>query len=139
MVDFSAEGNKPKLPLPSRGARPPTLDASPSSTSAWLDGCLSPEDKSPDSGRRSHVSFATPSNNSVHVITPYSKVYGIHPRLFEFDKKGKVWAAKNPFQQPESFPATTGVQRLWDQFALAYDVLLEGIWSTNSQCLHGLR
>jgi len=26
--------------------------------------------------------------NSQHVITPYSQVYGRHPRLFDFDRRG---------------------------------------------------
>mmetsp|Transcript_138901 Transcript_138901/g.276969 ORF Transcript_138901/g.276969 Transcript_138901/m.276969 type:complete len:274 (-) Transcript_138901:261-1082(-) len=35
-----------------------------------------------------HVSFSAAVANSEHAITPYSEVYGRHPRFFDFDRKG---------------------------------------------------
>jgi hypothetical protein len=35
-----------------------------------------------------HVRFTSAAVNSEHVITPYSQIYGRHPRFFDFDRKG---------------------------------------------------
>lgn len=37
-----------------------------------------------------HVEFCPTPMNTVHVITPYSKVYGKHPSLFNYDRKGEM-------------------------------------------------
>lgn len=39
--------------------------------------------------RPGHVWFSSPSNTSVD-ITPYSSIYGIHPRFFHFDENGSM-------------------------------------------------
>merc|ERR1719387_3379817 len=38
-------------------------------------------------GKPGHVSFSSPLNSPV-AITPYSEVYGVHPRFFDFDCEG---------------------------------------------------
>ncbi|CAJ1348147.1 unnamed protein product [Effrenium voratum] len=39
---------------------------------------------------KSHVDFCPTPMNTVHCITPYSKVYGQHPRLFNYNRKGEM-------------------------------------------------
>eukprot|EP00418_Pyrodinium_bahamense_P054790 CAMPEP_0179186236 /NCGR_PEP_ID=MMETSP0796-20121207/92362_1 /TAXON_ID=73915 /ORGANISM="Pyrodinium bahamense, Strain pbaha01" /LENGTH=202 /DNA_ID=CAMNT_0020890213 /DNA_START=28 /DNA_END=633 /DNA_ORIENTATION=+ len=46
-------------------------------------------DASPPDTRVGHVWFNTPMNSSVD-ITPYSQVYGLHPRFFHFDGSGSM-------------------------------------------------
>jgi len=46
-------------------------------------------DVSPVATRNGHVWFNTPMNSSVD-ITPYSQVYGLHPRFFHFDGNGSM-------------------------------------------------
>lgn len=42
-------------------------------------------------GHGSSVSFPSPTSmNSPHCITPYSKVYGVHPALFDFNSEGEM-------------------------------------------------
>lgn len=36
-----------------------------------------------------HVTFASPSQTTVHPVTPYSQIYGMHPSLFNYDKTGQ--------------------------------------------------
>ncbi|CAK9035483.1 unnamed protein product [Durusdinium trenchii] len=53
---------------------------------------LQPELEKEDNGPRDsgHVVFCPTPMNTVHVITPYSKVYGKHPSLFNYDRKGEM-------------------------------------------------
>jgi len=52
--------------------------------------------------RPGHVWFNSPANSAVD-ITPYSKIYGLHPRLFNFDSTGSMQLtprADAPVMQP---------------------------------------
>mmetsp|Transcript_114860 Transcript_114860/g.245215 ORF Transcript_114860/g.245215 Transcript_114860/m.245215 type:complete len:234 (-) Transcript_114860:133-834(-) len=40
--------------------------------------------------KMSHIAFCETPNNTVHPITPYSKVYGKHPRFFDYNRKGEM-------------------------------------------------
>mmetsp|Transcript_90052 Transcript_90052/g.160348 ORF Transcript_90052/g.160348 Transcript_90052/m.160348 type:complete len:133 (+) Transcript_90052:48-446(+) len=50
---------------------------------------LEPEAACPTSPSKAEVRFRSPMV-SPHAITPYSKVYGCHPSLFEFNAKGEM-------------------------------------------------
>jgi len=39
---------------------------------------------------RRRVMFCPTPKNSLHEVTPYSKVYGQHPSFFEFDRHGEM-------------------------------------------------
>jgi len=49
----------------------------------------SPE-PTPKPPRDSLVTFAASPQNSSAVVTPYSQVYGVHPDLFDFDRRGRM-------------------------------------------------
>jgi len=36
------------------------------------------------------VSFSPSSLNSTHDVTPYARKYGVHPRFFEFNRRGEM-------------------------------------------------
>mmetsp|Transcript_49436 Transcript_49436/g.87053 ORF Transcript_49436/g.87053 Transcript_49436/m.87053 type:complete len:177 (+) Transcript_49436:164-694(+) len=39
---------------------------------------------------RRRVCFCPSPKNTTHPITPYSKVYGMHPTYFDFDRRGRM-------------------------------------------------
>lgn len=47
--------------------------------------CLTPVNH----GKPGHISFSSPLT-SVVPITPYSQIYGLHPRMFNFDRNGTM-------------------------------------------------
>jgi len=54
-----------------------------------------------------HVWFNSPLNSAVE-ITPYSQIYGIHPRFFNFDEDGSMQpsACADPWRQGPGTPVT---------------------------------
>merc|ERR1712217_782809 len=50
--------------------------------------CASPENQ----GKPGHISFRSPLGSPV-AITPYSEIYGVHPRLFDFRSDGQMQPA----------------------------------------------
>lgn len=43
-----------------------------------------------ESPAKRRVSFSPPSLDSAHEVTPYARKYGVHPRFFEFDRRGEM-------------------------------------------------
>ena len=82
----------PSLGLEPPGPGPPDpVDAAAVSTGAPAPAPLT----GPGTGQRRQLStgrveFCPTPMNTVHVITPYSKVYGKHPSLFHYDRKGEM-------------------------------------------------
>lgn len=68
-----------------------------SSTVADSTQRLLPVDLGSLAGHGSSVSFPSPTSmSSPHCITPYSKVYGVHPALFDFNSQGEMVMKVNP-------------------------------------------
>jgi len=68
------------------GFRPPYITnhgASPSGRLSWR------HDPGSQASRKA-VCFGMSPKASPHAITPYAQVYGMHPRFFDFDRKGRM-------------------------------------------------
>lgn len=86
-----------------------TLDES-ARMAAWIRQCFSNGTSSPTAAAAAAVLehsvwFNSPLNSAVD-ITPYSQIYGVHPRFFNFDENGnkQFSAAADPWRNTASSP-----------------------------------
>lgn len=105
-------------------------------------GCRDEPTRRPRRKRSRHVNFASSPTHDVHrterFIQPYSEVYGVHPRDFDFDEFGEMV----PRHRQTSLEGwNSGARHYNDEgrSSPAYHRALDGRWGTNhgsdeSQC-----
>merc|ERR1712151_1274642 len=92
MRSTSSTVSQPKLTSTLSGSQPFSIARSTSGRSGNLSGTLQKPQKECASTQalRRRVFFCPTPSNTAHCITPYAKVYGQHPNLFEFNRKGEM-------------------------------------------------